>query len=192
MKKNKKLIWTSILTAVGASLCCITPLLALISGVSGAASSFSWMEPFRPYLIAITLLVLGYAWYQQLKPKKEMACDCEEDNKKGFMQSRLFLGLVTVFALVMLAFPYYSEVFYPKQEMSVSASDTQEIILQIEGMTCESCQDHVNYQVGQLPGIIQVNTSYENGNTCVQFDPTKTNESQITQAINSTGYQVKK
>ncbi len=72
MKKDGKLIWTSIIAAIGASLCCITPVLALISGVSGIASTFSWLEPLRPYLIGITVLVLAFAWYQKLKPKKEI------------------------------------------------------------------------------------------------------------------------
>ena len=77
MKKDNKLIGAGLLTAFAASLCCITPVLALIAGTSGLASSFSWLEPFRPYLIGLTILVLGFAWYQKLKPKKEIDCDCE-------------------------------------------------------------------------------------------------------------------
>ncbi|MDZ7646572.1 MAG: hypothetical protein U5K54_05000 [Cytophagales bacterium] len=46
---------------------CITPVLALISGVGGIAATFSWLEPVRPYLIGITTLVLGFAWYQELE-----------------------------------------------------------------------------------------------------------------------------
>ncbi|HBQ61761.1 MAG TPA: heavy metal transporter, partial [Balneolaceae bacterium] len=34
-----------------ASLCCITPVLAVLAGTSGIASTFSFMDPFRPYLI---------------------------------------------------------------------------------------------------------------------------------------------
>lgn len=30
-------------TAIAASLCCITPVLALLGGVSGVAASFSWI-----------------------------------------------------------------------------------------------------------------------------------------------------
>jgi len=39
-KKDKKLIGAGIVTAVAASLCCITPVLALFVGVSGVASTF--------------------------------------------------------------------------------------------------------------------------------------------------------
>src|SRR3990172_10982156 len=93
------LIGAGILSAIAASLCCITPVLALIAGSSGIAATFSWLEPARPYLIGITVLVLGFAWYQKLKPKKaEVDCDCEGDKKPSFMQSNKFLGIVTVFA----------------------------------------------------------------------------------------------
>ena len=84
MKSENKLIGAGLLTAITASLCCITPVLALIAGTSGIASTFSWIEPFRPYLIGLTILVLGFAWYQKLKPQKEIDCDCEMDEKTKF------------------------------------------------------------------------------------------------------------
>lgn len=56
-----------LISAIAASLCCITPVLALVAGSSGIAAGFSWLEPARPYLIGITILVLGFAWYQKLK-----------------------------------------------------------------------------------------------------------------------------
>src|SRR3990172_5315672 len=107
------LIGAGILSAIAASLCCITPVLALIAGSSGIAATFSWLEPARPYLIVVTVLVLGFAWYQKLKPKKaEIECDCETDEKPSFLQSKRFLSIVTVLAALLLAFPYYSHIFY--------------------------------------------------------------------------------
>ena len=78
MKNNSnKIIGMGVVTAIAASLCCITPVLALIAGASGLTSSFSWLEPARPYLIGVTILVIGFAWYQKLKPKKEIDCECD-------------------------------------------------------------------------------------------------------------------
>lgn len=81
MKTDNKLIGTGLFTAIAASLCCITPVLALIAGTSGIASTFSWLEPFRPYFIGLTILVLGFAWFQKLKPKKQIDCECEINEK---------------------------------------------------------------------------------------------------------------
>ncbi|MBK7880142.1 MAG: mercuric transport protein MerTP [Saprospiraceae bacterium] len=193
MEINKKLIGAGILTAISASLCCITPVLAVIAGTSGLALTFSWFEPFRPYFIGLTILVLGFAWYQKLKPKKQIDCNCETEEKPKFIQSKMFLGIVTVFAIVMLAFPYYSSVFYPKTEKQiivVDKSNIQKVEFTISGMTCASCGEHVNHEVNKLTGIISSKSSYENGNAIVEFDNSKTNIPEIEKAINSTGYSV--
>ena len=193
MVKNNKAIGLGVITAITASLCCITPVLALIAGTSGIASMFSWIEPFRPYLIGLTILVLGFAWYQKLKPKKEIDCECETDEKPKFFQSKKFLGIVTVFAIVMLTFPLYSGIFYPnieKQIIVVDKSDIKTTEFKISGMTCASCEEHVNHEVNKLSGIVNSKASYENGNAIIEFDKTKTNATEIEKAINKTGYQV--
>ena len=110
--KNSKSWMAGLLTAIAASLCCITPVLAFLGGASGIVSSFSWIEPFRPYLIGVTIVVFGFAWYQKLKPQKQADCDCETDGKKSFWQSKNFLGIVTVLSALLIAFPYYAKAFY--------------------------------------------------------------------------------
>lgn len=193
MKSENKLIGAGLLTAITASLCCITPVLALIAGTSGIASTFSWIEPFRPYLIGLTILVLAFTWYKKLKPQKEIDCECETDEKPKFIKSKKFLGIVTVFTIVMLAFPYYSGIFYPKTEKQiivVNKSDLKTTEFKINGMTCASCEEHVNHEVNKLNGIVNSKASYQIGNAVIEFDKTKTNETEIEKAINSTGYKV--
>ncbi len=193
MKSDNTLIGASLITAVTASLCCITPVLALIAGSSGLASTFSWLEPFRPYLIGLTVLVLGFAWYQKLKPNKEIDCHCETDSKPKFIQSKTFLGTVTIFVGLMLAFPYYAHIFYPKTEKQIiviDKSNVQTVEFSISGMTCAGCEKHVNHEVNKLSGIIKSTASYENGNAIIEFDRTKTNTAEIEKAINRTGYSV--
>ncbi|MBC7523012.1 MAG: mercuric transport protein MerTP [Flavobacterium sp.] len=193
MKSENKLVGAGLLTAITASLCCITPVLALIAGTSGVASTFSWIEPFRPYLIVMTILVLAFAWYQKLKPQKAIDCECETNEKPKFIQSKKFLGIVTVFSIVMLAFPYYSRIFYPnteKQIIVVDKSDIKKTEFKISGMTCASCEEHVNHEVNKLNGIVNSKASYENGNAIIEFDKSETNETEIEKAINSTGYKV--
>ena len=169
--------------------------MALISGASGVASTFSWMEPARPYLIGITVLVLAFAWYQKLKPrtKEEIQCDCEEDNKKPFMQTKTFLGIITVFAFIMMAFPYYGHIFYPKadkQIVVVSSNNIQEVKFNISGMTCTSCENHIENEVNNLPGIVTISANSKDGNAIVKFDNSKTNKEAIIKSIDATGYKV--
>lgn len=195
MRSENKLVVTSILAAITASLCCIPPVLALIAGTSGVASTFSWIEPFRPYLIGLTVLVLIFAWYQKLKLKKqEIDCDCEDD-KPRFIQSKKFLFLVTIFAGLMLAFPHYSHLFYSnsnveKQVVYVSESNVSELTYSIQGMTCAGCEAHIESEVNKLDGIIKVKANHEKSNAVVKFDKTKVTNKEIEDAIGKTGYKI--
>lgn len=184
------------LAAVGASLCCITPVLSLIAGAGGLATAFTWVEPLRPFLIALTLGTLGFAWFQQLKfGKTDQSCDCEQDQKPSFWRSSKFLGLVTVFAALMLAFPSYAHIFYqtPHQQNAtiMTAQDTtKQVSINVKGMTCSGCEAHIENAVGKLPGIRSVDASYAQGTTTVAYLPSKIKHAQIVAAINATGYKI--
>lgn len=193
MKKDNTLIGAGVLSSFTASICCITPVFALVAGTSGIASTFSWLESARPYFIAFTILTLGFAWYQILKPKREADCYCETPTKPKLIETKTFLCVLTAFAMLMLAFPSYSQIFYPKtgsQTVLVDNENLQTVEFSINGMTCASCEEHVNHEVNKLSGIISSTTSYDNGNAVIQFDSLKTNASEIETAINKTGYKV--
>lgn len=193
--KSTKLAGAGFITAILSSLCCITPVLALLAGASGIASSFSWLEPVRPYLIGITFIVLGFAWYKKLKPRTayEIQCDCEKDEKPSFWQSKKYLGLLTIFAITMLTFPYYGQIFYPKTDKQieiVSTNNIQDVKLNVKGMTCSSCEEHVKHAINELPGIISVSANHLTGTTIVKFDITRINRNSIIKSIDATGYTV--
>ncbi|AYD47795.1 mercuric transport protein MerTP [Arachidicoccus soli] len=192
--KNSKGWIAGLLTAVAASLCCITPVLAFLGGASGLVSSFSWIEPYRPYLIGLTIAVFVFAWYQKLKPQKQVDCGCEADNKKSFWQSKSFLAIVTVVAGVLIAFPYYAKIFYPKpQETKVIIVDKSNIAtvqLNISGMDCEGCTAHINGELSNVNGVIEANTSYKNANAIVKFDNSKTSVDSLSNIVNNIGYKV--
>jgi len=101
-----KNILTIIGATIAASLCCVTPVLAVIAGSSSLASSFSWLAPYHNYLITFTLLVLIYAWYDKLKPSTEVSCECDDIH---FFSSKKFLAIVTIFTLIMLSFPLWGD-----------------------------------------------------------------------------------
>lgn len=193
MSSENTLIGAGLLTAVASSLCCITPVLAIIAGTTGLASSFSWLEPSRPYLIGFTVLVLAFAWYQKLKPVAEDDCDCEVP-KRPFLQSKLFLGLVTVFATGMLTFPLYAKNLLPSSTNNstvfVDSKNLHTIKIEVSGMTCGGCEAHVEHSVSQLPGIAEVEASYEDEQAIVSFDRSQTNIEEIEEAIEKTEYQI--
>lgn len=197
IKSSGTFTGAGVLTAIAASLCCITPVIALIAGSSSIAANFSWIEPARPYLIGLSIAVLAFAWYLKLKPTKpnDIDCNCETTKKPSFLHSKTFLGIVTVFAALMMTFPLYAKMFYPKPKMAIivpaAINNTVRANFIIQGMTCEGCEEHVNSQLSKLPGVLTYKTSYASGSSMVSFDKTKVKITTIEAAINKTGYKVK-
>lgn len=64
MQLNEKTsLWAGVLAAIGASVCCVGPLVLLALGISGAwVSNLTAMEPYRPFFIGLTLLFLGLSF----------------------------------------------------------------------------------------------------------------------------------
>ena len=185
-----------VLSAVAASLCCITPVLALLAGSSSIAANFSWIEPARPYLIALSITVLLCAWYVKLKPShtNDEDCICETTKRASFLRSKKFLGIVTTFAILMMAFPLYAKMFYvgPKiQAATVAAGNMQQVNFTIQGMTCEGCEEHINNELSKLGGVLTYKTSYAKRSSLVSFDNSKVDLKTIEATINKTGYKVK-
>jgi hypothetical protein len=123
MENNKKITSNIIamLSSIGAlfigcgATCgavCTVPLLSFI-GVSGATlSKFSWLDKFQPYLIGLTILSLGYGFYQAYRPVKNkivknVGCECPP-TKRNFFTSKSFLWIATLFCLFLWTYPLFS------------------------------------------------------------------------------------
>ena len=79
---NKQLILIiggAIISAIGASICCLGPAVLAILGLS-SAGLFSKFEGLHPYLIGIAAILLAPAFYLTYR-KKEIMCEGGECNK---------------------------------------------------------------------------------------------------------------
>ncbi|MDE2621641.1 MAG: mercury transporter MerT [Betaproteobacteria bacterium] len=103
----------SVLAAIGASVCCVGPLVLLTLGIGGTwVGSLTAMEPYRPLFIGLTLLFLGLAFRRlYLLPQ---ACTpgtpCAEPRVRR--RQRLIFWIVTTLLLTLLAVPWLAPLFY--------------------------------------------------------------------------------
>jgi len=197
LKSSGTFTGAGVISAVAASLCCITPVIALLAGSSSIVANFSWIEPGRPYLIGLSIAVLAFAWYLKLKPAKanDMDCNCETPKKPSFLQTITFLSIITVFAALMMTFPLYAKIFYPKPTIKaallIAVNSKQQVKFFIQGMSCEACEAEVNNEIAKVNGVIAYQTSYANQSSLVSFDKSKVDVKAIQKAISKTGYKVK-
>src|SRR5690606_18466123 len=71
MKKNSPawLLGGGMAAAIGASLCCAGPFVLLLLGVSGSwISTLTAFEPFRPYFIAVVVVLYLWAGWRVHRP----------------------------------------------------------------------------------------------------------------------------
>jgi mercuric ion transport protein len=102
-----------ILAGIGASVCCVGPLLLLALGIGGAwIGNLTALEPYRPMFIGLTLVFLGLAYRRlYLLPQ---ACapgaPCADSGTNS--RQRLTFWLVAVSLLALLAVPLFAPLFY--------------------------------------------------------------------------------
>ena len=100
------------LAAVGASVCCVGPLVLLMLGIGGAwISNLTALEPLRPWFIAATLLFLGRAFRRlYLQPQVcEPGAACAEPIV--LKRQRLIFWLVALGLLALLSVPWLAPFF---------------------------------------------------------------------------------
>lgn len=191
--RNKmKFLGAGMFAAIAASLCCIGPLLIAFASISGSAAYFTWLEPYRPFLLLIAIVALVFAWYQNLSSKLD--CDCEEDGP-GFFQSRGFLAIVTVTAVLIMTFPHYSGLFYKTEDSSaiISKGNFVSVEFDVQGMTCSTCEHHVVSAINLMPGIREATASYSEGKAYAIYDLSAISKEELAASIEKeTGYKILK
>ncbi len=112
--KVKLIAVGGILGAVGASTCCIVPLVLFSLGVSGAwIGRLTSLSPYQPIFIAITVGFLGYGyWLVYRKPKVACADDatCARPLPNRLVKSALWLA--TALVLLAIAWPFIVPIFF--------------------------------------------------------------------------------
>src|SRR5829696_1031139 len=95
-------------SAFAASICCVGPLLLLALGTGGAwASRIAVLEPYRPLMTVITLVLLSLAFFRvYMRPRSTCAsggCAASAPNRAA----RFGFWIVAFVIAAMLAGPYF-------------------------------------------------------------------------------------
>ena len=101
------------LAAIGASVCCVGPLVLLALGIGGAwVGNLTAMEPYRPLLIGLTLLFLGLAFRKLYMAPQVCAPDTPCADARTIKRQRLTFWIVATLLLGLLAVPSLTPLFY--------------------------------------------------------------------------------
>jgi len=194
--KNKQLVQGlpivgAIISAIGACICCTGPIALAIIGVS-TAGLFSKLESLRPYLIGITTILLGLAFYLTYRKKEEL-CEGGECKTSGTQKlKKTTLWIATFLIIVLFASPYIINVFSSSHSSSSEQiADIEEYIISVEGMTCAGCKFHIERAIKKLGNnIANIEADHKNGQVYVKLRKGEVDINKIVSEINKLGYKV--
>lgn len=67
---------------------------------------------------------------------------------------------------------------------------TEQLVLQVGGMTCTGCEARLGKVLGRLDGVRSAKADHQAGEVRVLFDPAQTSAQCIGDAITRAGYQI--
>ncbi|RMG58773.1 MAG: hypothetical protein D6713_06895 [Deltaproteobacteria bacterium] len=187
-RKEAKKEWSprwSLLTAIGsaalASACCTIPLLLVLLGTGGAwAGTFTRLEKFRPFFIALALASLALSFYMTyLKPPSNTCKPGEEcDESKGKMAQRAVLWISTILVAGLIAFPaLIPGTGAGKQAREIEGGKT--VVLELKNLTCPSCAVSVRETLLSMEGVKKVRVTFQPPEAAVTYDPTAVSPEKI-------------
>lgn len=112
--KAKASLLAGVAAGVGASVCCVGPLVLLALGISGAwIGNLTALEPYRPFFIGLTLLFLGLAFRGlYLLPQACAPGTACANDPSIIKRQRLTFWIVATLLLGLLLVPWIVPMFY--------------------------------------------------------------------------------
>ena len=100
-----KVVIASVVAAAAASVCCIGPVVAAVLGAGALGSMSTKFEPYRPYFLTLTALLLGVGFVSAYR--HEPACADESCPPASRRTARTLLWIAVVLVVLLAGFSYY-------------------------------------------------------------------------------------
>lgn len=192
--KSRWGIFAAVGAGLAASACCTIPLLLVTLGVGGAwVGTVTALEPFRPLFIVLAVGFLGFAGYREYRATTGPQCDCEVTMEDRLRRSLLVVGLIATLALI--ASPWIIRSAASGTTARVPAlveSSLQDVVLEVEGMTCASCNITVSKALTNLDGVEEAQVTFEPPQAVVTYDPARVSVEQMIESTTNVGYPSKR
>jgi len=103
-----KAVVGSVVAAVAASVCCIGPVVAAAIGAGAIGAASAWFEPYRPWFLGLTAILLGAAFVTTYRRQPAACADgsCAPSSRRT---AKIVLWLAAVLVGLLAAFPYYAK-----------------------------------------------------------------------------------
>ena len=184
--------------ALAASACCTLPLALAAVGVGGAfASSLAVLEPYRPLFVALAVGALGVAFWRSARATPEAVAsegpDCACDDAPRHRTRWVLLAGATVAVAALVAAPALLSRETPTSAEAVvqpvSVETEREVVVRIEGMTCDACARGVEATLARTEGVLAASVGMTPPEARIRYDDVRTTPEALVEAIEALGYE---
>ncbi|MDZ7267644.1 MAG: mercuric transporter MerT family protein [candidate division KSB1 bacterium] len=178
----------SVVTAIFASLCCIGPAVLAIVG-AGSLSAFAAFEKYRLYFIGITAVLLGAAFYLTYRKRPDESGKCEDGSCKiegAGKWNKIGVWSATIIAALAIAYPYLA--MKPSPANNTAFAPKANVVLKIEGMTCNACATRIQDTLSDIKGVHSVSVEQETKKARVAYDSSLVAPDVLVNRVNEIGY----
>lgn len=105
-----KMVVASVVAALAASVCCVGPVVAAVIGAGALGAASAQLEPYRPWFLGLTVVLLGAAFATTYR-RERVACADGSCAPSSLRTTKIVLWVAVVVVGLVAAFPYYVEWF---------------------------------------------------------------------------------
>ena len=194
--KRAAAVLGAVVAAVAASACCVLPLILGVAS-AGALGLSAALTPYRPYLIGLTLLILGVAFYLAYHPAKASTCategECATGGASGASRvARAALWAVAVFTVAVMAYPQIAAQRARAQMPAAPAvalpAAVQTVTFAVGKMDCAACSGQIVTALKKTPGVYDARVDFDAKRATVRYDAARVGVAQIQAVIDGTGF----
>ena len=193
--KNVSILLATIGAAVAASACCILPLVLGVAG-AGSLGFGTLLTPYRPYLFALTLLMLGRAFFFAYRPAKgSCASDssCSTSKLSGANRaSKIILWTVAFLTAGVLAYPniadLHARAVMAARPQAVVSSRGKTAVFALRNLTCLDCTLQIVDALKKTPGVTDATVDFRARRATVQYNPSRVTVPALRGAITRLGF----
>lgn len=160
--KDRPILFGSLAAGLLASACCIGPFVLGAIGL-GSLGLGTWLAPARPWLLALTAVLLAVGFYLAYRPPRARACEpgqaCETPEKRR--PQRIIMWGVTLVAAALATYPSWGARPGGQAPSAARDSSAAVVTLDVRGMTCDACAAGIERGLREVPGVVQASVDYE-------------------------------
>jgi copper chaperone CopZ len=193
---RKWLLGASVAAAVGASLCCILPILTVVTGI-GVLAAGAQFEVWRPYLLGVTGLLLGAGIVLAYRDHRKACAGGSLCAAKPLSRWNVIaLGMLAALVAGLAAFPYYSGavaqsvVGKPTPSNPVRAGALATVTFRVPDMDWPACTVSLSAKFQKLSGVADAKLDVDTRRAVVTYDPGAQSVASLEKVINDAGFHV--